>query len=81
LIFQLVAKWLVTGLPEPPERHINIAVAQRGDTQLANSVGRMKPAGSYAVHLSIRSSDIRHSATSGERPQLGHAIDAIWAFR
>ncbi len=57
LFRQVVAKRLVAALPEPPDRHVDIAVAQGGDAQVTKSVGGMKFARSYAVHLPIRSAD------------------------
>lgn len=39
LFRQFIAKWLVAVLSEPPDRHIDIAIAQGGDAQVTKSVG------------------------------------------
>lgn len=51
LFRQFVAKWLVAVLPKPPDRHVDIAIAQGGDAQVTKNVGRMKFARSCAVHF------------------------------
>lgn len=57
LLRQVIAKWLVAVLPKPPYRHVDIAIAQGSDAQVTKSVGLIKFARSYAVHLPIRSAD------------------------
>lgn len=51
LFRQFVVKWLVAVLPEPSGRHVDIAIAQGGDAQVTQSVGRSKFARSYPVHF------------------------------
>lgn len=58
LFRQVIAKWHVAVLPKPPDRHVDIAIAQRGDAQVTKGVGLIKVARNYAMHLSIRSLNI-----------------------
>jgi len=72
LFGQLIAKRLVAALPKPPDRHVDVAIAQGGDAQVTKSVGPIKFARSYAVHLPIRF--CRQSVTGSRRRQPGKSI-------
>lgn len=65
---QVIAKWFVAALPKPSDRHVDIAIAQGGDAQVAKSVGGMKFARSHAVHLPILSGDSLRWATGVGNP-------------
>jgi hypothetical protein len=67
---QVIIKWLAAVLPKPPDRHVDISIAQGGDAQVTKSIGLIKFARSYAMHfLPIRSVDnLRWAAGVGNPP-------------